>query len=268
VAHADLSVNFFGAQGGYRGHLIYRTDLYEQTTARRLADRLVRVLSAFAEDSDQHLRDLRMDPPTAGTDGVYVLDEWLQPVGVGIVGEVYYAADRPGAESGEPDRFVADHLSGQQDSWLYRTGERGRWRTDGQLEFIQETPLRNGASRPAVAEPARTDTERTLVALLTEVLDTDRGTEIGRNDDYFSLGGDSIKAVQVAARARDAGLRLTARMVFEHPTVHELASVLDGLADSGPQPGDAHHEPMSVSGLSADDLAELTASWTAAQEMP
>ena len=43
--------------------------------------------------------------------------------------------------------------------------------------------------------------------------------EVGRHDDFFSLGGDSILAVQLAARARDAGLPLTARMVFEHPAI-------------------------------------------------
>jgi len=48
VAHADLSVNFFATQDGYRGHLIFRTDLYTPETAQRLADRLVRVITGIA----------------------------------------------------------------------------------------------------------------------------------------------------------------------------------------------------------------------------
>ena len=53
VAHADLSVNFFAADDGYRGHVIYRTDLYRRATADRLVRWLGRVLAAFADDPDQ-----------------------------------------------------------------------------------------------------------------------------------------------------------------------------------------------------------------------
>ncbi|MDR3664582.1 MAG: amino acid adenylation domain-containing protein [Mycobacterium sp.] len=271
VAHADLSVNFFATQDGYRGHLIYRTDLYEPATAQRLADRLVRVISGIADNVDQTLRDLRVDAAVAGADGVFVLDEWRQPVGVGVAGDIYYAAARPEVQPGEPDRLVPDHLSGQPDSQLYRSGERGRWCADGQLERIEAVQLRAASAGRAVAEPARTDTESALIDLLTEVLDPDVGIEIGRNDDYFSLGGDSIKAVQLAARGRDAGMKLTARMVFECPTVHELAAAIDrrslaGTESQGTQGVDREHPPMTVSGLSGDELAELTASWAASQE--
>jgi mycobactin peptide synthetase MbtE len=151
---------------------------------------------------------------------------------------------------------------------VYRAGApdgRGRWRADGQLELIT-APVPRQAVRdrePGTAEPARTDTERALVTLLAAVLDVD---EIGRDDDYFGLGGDSIMAVQIAARARDNGLRLTARMIFEHPTVCELAAVLDSLDTAEPDSGGTEHAPMSASGLSAEELADLTASWTAMQE--
>lgn len=251
VAHADLSVNFFATQDSYRGHLIYRTDLYTPETARRLADRLVRVITGIAENADQRLRELRVDEAfegPAGTDGVLVLDEWRQPVGIGVVGDIYQASAP--------------------------TGERGRWLATGQLERIEAVQLRAERTRTTVtelSEPARTDTERALIALLAEVLDAD--AEIGRGDDYFSLGGDSIKAVQLAARGRDAGMKLTARMVFEYPAVHELAAAIDARSSAeihGAQGEDREHAPMTVSGLSAEELAELTASfatsWTASQE--
>ena len=251
VAHADLSVNFFATQDSYRGHLIYRTDLYTPETARRLAERLVRVITGIAENADQRLRELRVDEAfegPAGTDGVLVLDEWRQPVGIGVVGDIYQASAP--------------------------TGERGRWLATGQLERIEAVQLRAERTRTTVtelSEPARTDTERALIALLAEVLDAD--AEIGRGDDYFSLGGDSIKAVQLAARGRDAGMKLTARMVFEYPTVHELAAAIDARSSAeirGAQGEDREHAPMTVSGLSAEELAELTASfatsWTASQE--
>ncbi len=91
----------------------------------------------------------------------------------------------------------------------------------------------------------------------------------GRHDDFFSLGGDSILAVQLAARARDTGLRLTARMVFEQPTLHELAAAIELEAAVGATSAagaDTSFAPMSVSGLSAEELAGLTASWNTAGE--
>lgn len=106
------------------------------------------------------------------------------------------------------------------------------------------------------SEPPRTDTERALAVHLTDLLGA---AEIGRQDDFFTLGGDSILAVQLAARARDAGLALTARMVFEHPVLAELAAAID--AGVGPAASDTRHEPMAASGLSADELATLTAGW-------
>jgi len=38
-------------------------------------------------------------------------------------------------------------------------------------------------------------------------------------DNFFLLGGDSILSLQIVARAREAGLRVTPRQLFEHPTV-------------------------------------------------
>ncbi|WP_235852754.1 phosphopantetheine-binding protein, partial [Mycobacterium interjectum] len=108
------------------------------------------------------------------------------------------------------------------------------------------------------AEPPATATERALAAILTDVLDTE---QVGRHDEFFNLGGDSILAVRLAARARDAGLPLTPRMVFEHPVLHELAAALDAKPGAETGSHDTHHAPMSTSGLSADELAALTSSW-------
>ncbi|MEM9487776.1 MAG: amino acid adenylation domain-containing protein, partial [Myxococcota bacterium] len=72
---------------------------------------------------------------------VYVLDEYMRPVPPGIPGEVYIGGHglgrgylrRPALSA---ERFVPDPLGGQPGSRLYRTGDRARWREDGQLEFL------------------------------------------------------------------------------------------------------------------------------------
>ncbi len=71
----------------------------------------------------------------------------------------------------------------------------------------------------AHVEPS-TPAERTLAEIWRTVLNI---PSVGIDDNFFSLGGDSILSIQVAARAAQAGVHVTPRQVFEHPTIAELA---------------------------------------------
>ncbi|MFC4909840.1 amino acid adenylation domain-containing protein [Actinomadura gamaensis] len=68
----------------------------------------------------------------------------------------------------------------------------------------------------------RTQEEEILAALFAEVL----GLEgVGIDDGFFDLGGDSIIAIQLVSRARQQGLAISPREVFQHQSVAELAAV-------------------------------------------
>jgi mycobactin peptide synthetase MbtE len=113
------------------------------------------------------------------------------------------------------------------------------------------------------SEPARTDTERAVATAMEQLLGV---TEIGRDDDFFALGGDSILSVQLAARMRAAGLTVEPRTIFSHPTVATLAAAIDeGHADQGDIRSGTLHEHISVSGLSAGVMAGLKSSWVKAR---
>ncbi|XRQ13791.1 amino acid adenylation domain-containing protein [Actinomadura welshii] len=67
----------------------------------------------------------------------------------------------------------------------------------------------------------RTPEEETLARLFAEVLGLER---VGIDDGFFDLGGDSIIAIQLVSRARQSGLVVTPRDVFQHQTVEGLAA--------------------------------------------
>jgi len=71
---------------------------------------------------------------------------------------------------------------------------------------------------------ASTDTERSLCAIFSEQFN-DVVPHI--DDDFFSLGLDSIVAISLVHKARRRGLTLSPRMVFTAPTIRQLAAAID-----------------------------------------
>jgi len=71
----------------------------------------------------------------------YLLDRQLQPAPIGVIGEIYVGGrgvargylNRPELTS---ERFVADPFSADAQSRLYKTGDLGRWRSDGSIEHL------------------------------------------------------------------------------------------------------------------------------------
>ncbi|MFD7501290.1 amino acid adenylation domain-containing protein [Streptomyces sp. NPDC059850] len=70
--------------------------------------------------------------------------------------------------------------------------------------------------------PPATENERVVCAAVAKVLRLD---EVGVDQDFFQLGGDSLLAISLLSAVRDAGLHLTARQIFTHSTVGALAAV-------------------------------------------
>jgi len=256
---------------------------------------------------------------------VYVLDEQLRLAPVGVVGQLYLGGVCVGRgyvrqQGLTADRFIPHPYSRLGGERLYRTGDEGRYRADGNLEYVgradQQVKLRGyrielgeieavlqqhesvseavvlvhpndeghkqlvayvvsaSEAQPATSElrqfmqqrlpiymlpsvfmflealplttsgklnrkalPApdsnrpeldrefvspRTSSEEVMAQIWAQVLGVE---EVGVHDNFFELGGDSIISIQIVARARQQGLAISARQLFQYQTIAELASV-------------------------------------------
>ncbi|WP_437811924.1 amino acid adenylation domain-containing protein [Sorangium sp. So ce1078] len=139
-------------------------------------------------------------------------------------------------------------------------------------------PERAGAPEASGFVAPRNEVEATLAQIWADILRVDR---VGIHDNFFALGGDSIRSLQVIARANQRGIKLSPKHLFDHPTVAAAAAVAVSAAapeqaaagpeqaSAGPgQAGGSQREqseatppaspspsPFPLSGLSEDEIA-------------
>ncbi|MFI8418736.1 amino acid adenylation domain-containing protein [Streptomyces sp. NPDC085479] len=100
----------------------------------------------------------------------------------------------------------------------------------------------------------RDERETALCEIFTEVLGIE---SIGADDDFFMLGGDSLTSIAVATRARERGLTISPRDVFEHRTPAALAATAADVPDE-PTAAPAPEAPAAVT-VSAADAGQAAA---------
>ncbi|WP_282796934.1 non-ribosomal peptide synthetase [Streptomyces sp. CC224B] len=117
----------------------------------------------------------------------------------------------------------------------FATGRLPEFMVPSVFVLINELPLTaNGKlDKAALPEPEvtggeyrapRTAQEQVIAAAFAEVLGVE---QVGIDDDFFAVGGDSIRSIQVVSRAKARGVEVTPRQIFQHRTVAELAASLD-----------------------------------------
>ncbi|MFI7099470.1 amino acid adenylation domain-containing protein [Streptomyces sp. NPDC050161] len=113
---------------------------------------------------------------------------------------------------------------------------------------------RTGAGLPETREDAATPAERTVAALMSELLG---GTDVGATDDFFQLGGHSLLVGRLAARIRtDLGTDIPLSALFRHTTPRSVAALVDG----DPTP-DGHAAPAPPPLRHADRTRPLPLSY-------
>jgi amino acid adenylation domain-containing protein len=114
-----------------------------------------------------------------------------------------------------------------------------------------EKLIRERATYPSLSGaylPPRTPTEELLASLWRAVLGRE---EIGIDDSFFALDGNSMKSIQFVYEARKHGLMLTTRDVFERQTIRALAELIDL-----PVSGRSEFEPVRLSNFALVDSVD------------
>src|ERR1022692_2996606 len=163
---------------------------------------------------------------------------WLVPAGAGLPSGAELAA------------HCAAALPGYMVPAAFVQLERLPLTVNGKLDHRALPPPGDTAST-AVSVPPRTSQERRIARVWADVLRLE-GTGVA--DDFFAVGGDSMRAVRLVAALREAGVEVTVQDVFQHRTIASLARVA-GKPEN--RVDDLRAEPFAL--LTAADRAMLPA---------
>lgn len=145
-------------------------------------------------------------------------------------------------------------------------------------------PLQQASGAAESYVEPRNQVEEILASIWKDVLRIER---VGVFDNFFALGGDSIRTLQVIARANQRGVKLTPKQLFEHQTIAAAAAealwkdaaATDGAADSAPVHSTAAQSPPAadsdadagvpaypLTGIDGAELAGLRNDWSGIQD--
>ena len=202
-----------------------------------------------------------------GNTRVHVLDRHGTPVPAGVAGELYIGgAGLARGYLGRPDltaeRFVPDALSAEPGARLYRSGDRVRWRADGQLEYLGRV------DRQLKVRGHRVEPEE-LEVVLGEYRDVAQAVVVGHPDPAGEVrltayvvprtGGRVDCAALLAAVGERVPAALIPSAILSLPV---LPLTANGKIDRGalPPPEDAERN-ASLIGPRDDLELELQAIW-------
>ena len=163
----------------------------------------------------------------------------------------YYVSSDPDTSTEKLRSFAAEFLPSYMVPHVFVRMDRLPLTVNGKVDKRSLPPP---PAVPVLPETefaaAATPKERALLDIWEQALGL---SGIGVNDNFFVVGGDSIKCIQVVAAAREVGFDLTVATVFRHGTVRAICEFLDRAACS--RSACAAPEPFSL--LSAHVVQRL-----------
>ncbi len=240
-AQFDLTLDITDDGGAMNGVFCFATDLFDAITIAALREDLLGVLEAVAiapgttlpaspagkrrradargfdldlDEIDDALRTLPgvLDAHTTVTDDTRVLTSVVQVSQILGEDEIRRQAEARLAGFMVPDQFlVTTHAL-----------------RDAAGQVLTALPSRSSSTHAMSARRPDGDTVlHTLTALWRDVLGQE---DIGPDDNFFSIGGDSLTCLTLVARARAQGLAFTPRDLFRNQTLRSLSAVVSNAS--------------------------------------
>jgi amino acid adenylation domain-containing protein/non-ribosomal peptide synthase protein (TIGR01720 family) len=227
-----LTMEKFGPDPFRPGERIYRTgDLGKWQSDGNLA-------FVGRRDEQVKIRGHRIEPDEIGTvlqacDGVEAAVVLARTNDQGERELVAYFTEKRDLPVMELRNWLADHLPAYMLPAHFVKMDQWPLTSNGKIDRRQlPDPVGAGLSSGTDFVAPRGEPERQLVSVFEEVL---KKQPVGIQDDFFLLGGDSIKSIQVVSRLKQRGYSVSIQDVLLHPVVGELAGHLSPARRSIPQ---------------------------------
>ncbi|MBO4569275.1 MAG: amino acid adenylation domain-containing protein, partial [Candidatus Methanomethylophilaceae archaeon] len=114
-------------------------------------------------------------------------------------------------------------------------------------------PAPDASSLRAEYAAPRSETERKLCEAMASVLGVER---VGMDDDFVRLGGDSLKAVRLAAACRSMGMAVPAQEIIARRTARSISPLISSAVDAGTYSGPIGLSPVQERLMSAGTTSQ------------
>ncbi|MBD2339548.1 AMP-binding protein [Calothrix sp. FACHB-156] len=167
---------------------------------------------------------------------VYILDKRSQLLPIGVTGEIYIGGigitqgyfNLPELTS---EKFIPNPFSSDSGAYLYKTGDLGRYLSDGNIQFLgsldHQVKISQNLTNTQI-EKTFVPPQDSLQIQLTEIWQNFLGIHpIGITDNFFDLGGHSLIAVRLFAEIEKTfGKTLPLSILLQAPTIEQFAHFL------------------------------------------
>ncbi|KAJ8118069.1 hypothetical protein ONZ43_g4069 [Nemania bipapillata] len=221
-----------------------------------MSDEDINELVQFSRNGGSSLSKSPLLPSEGPITETWIVDplqlERLVPVGA--VGELLIRS---------PDILQMDvaispfNASEPPEGHLYRTKRLAKYTDSGEIVLISESHRQTTKSYLKQKRvTASSIKQKVLRQIWSRILSIDE-EEIGLNDSFFQLGGDSIGSMKLVSELRAKGMELTVPEVFRHRTLYEMARVLKERNVTPSEVSPLNSTPFSLLGL--DDVKAFVA---------
>ncbi|KAI3319449.1 peptide synthetase [Xylariaceae sp. AK1471] len=189
-----------------------------------VSDKDIQELVKFSRTGGSSLADSSLLPSGCVVSETWIVDphQFDRPVPVGAVGELLVRSldDLQMEHASDPIK-----ASSACEGFLYRTKQLAKYNESGRIIFVEASRQTSRLSSKQKRVTVSSTKQKVLRQLWSRILSVSE-EEIGLNDSFFQLGGDSIGSMKLVSELRAKGMELTVPDIFKYRTLYEMAKVL------------------------------------------